>query len=391
MLSETPVKLWYMRRQKSEPPPSHANVMYATKIQFLEEALNLLFDSRAELHPFTVLILDKSLSSRLRHPLVRLAFEKCDVVAYSRFGFVAIWKATRKKRKSPRGLGFFPELNLLLAELRHKFFKINYLGLLRKLGLSRVTIIADLGDAGAVVQFSGLDANVVSITHGVGIVSQSKSEKGSRLDISLKQILEAFPSTDPLGGGNSLFLHKSQLLELPSFAKDNFQVFESKRLNEGYRNHIENHTDATRLKKLTSGKKFALLISRPSQSRLSGQINPMTQHKKTMMRELKSEILNSGMQAVIIPHPTERNRFWHRFDFFWAPGWKAADDVHYLSLIQKAEVIFTFGGSLVDDCHQLGKKAILYRTDLESDIFHTNGKSVFVNSNAQMREILDSM
>lgn len=178
---------------------------------------------------------------------------------------------------------------------------------------------------------------------------------------------------------------------MPAFAKENFQVFESKRLNKGYRNHIENHTDAARLKKLTSGKKFALLISRPSQSRLSGQINPMTQHKKTMMRELKSEIFNSGMQAVIIPHPTERNRFWHRFDFLWAPGWKVADDVHYLSLIQKAEVIFTFGGSLVDDCHQLGKKAILYRTDLESDIFRTNGKSVFVNSNAQMREILDSM
>lgn len=391
VLSKTPVKIKDVRRQKSESPPSQANVMYATKIQFLEEALNLLFDSRAELHPFTVLILHKSLSSRLRHPLVRLAFEKCDVVAYSRFGFVAIWKATRKKRKSPRSIGFFPELNLLLAELRHKFFKINHLGLLRKLGLSRVTIIADLGDAGDVIQFSALDANIVSITHGVGIVRKSKSEKGNSLEISLNQILDAFPSTDPPRLGKSLFLHKSQLLELPSFAKDNFQVFESKRLNYGYRNHIENHTDAARLKKLTSGKKFALLISRPSQSGLSGQINPMTQHKKTMMRELKSEILNSGMHAVILPHPTERNRFWHRFDFLWAPGWKVADDVHYLSLIQRAEVIFTFGGSLVDDCQQLGKKAILYRTDLESDLFHTNSKSVFVNSNTQMREILDSM
>lgn len=182
--------------------------MYATKIQFLEEALNLLFDSRAELHPFTVLILDKSLSSRLRHPLVRLAFEKCDVVAYSRFGFVAIWKATRKKRKFPRGLGFFPELNLLLAELRNKFFKTNYPGLLRKLGLSRVTIIADLGDAGDVIQFSGLDANIVLITHGVGVVRKSKSEKGSRLDKSLNQILEAFPNTDPPGWEQSLSAQK---------------------------------------------------------------------------------------------------------------------------------------------------------------------------------------
>ena len=390
MLSKTPTKLRNVGGQKRESPPSHANVIYATKIQMLEEALNLLFDSRAELHPFTVLILDKSLSSRLRHPLVRLAFEKCDVVIYSRFGFAAIWKATRKRRKSPRGLGFFPELNLLLTELRNIFFKINHPGLLRKLGLSHVTIIADLEDAGAVVQFSELDANIVSITHGVGIVRKSKSEKSNSLDLNLKQILKAFPSTGSPQGGNSLFLHKIQLLELPSFVENNFKVFESKRLNEGYRKHIEDHTNSARLKKLTSGNKFALLISRPSQSKLSEQYNPMTHHKKRMMLELKREILNSGMRAVILPHPTERNRFWHRFDFLWAPGWKVADDVHYLSLIQKAEVIFTFGGTLADDCHQLGKKAFLYRTDLETDIFHTNNKPVFVNSNTQIREILDS-
>lgn len=108
---------------------------------------------------------------------------------------------------------------------------------------------------------------------------------------------------------------------------------------------------------------FVLLISSPASNNPNQTHSPSPRIKRSMLQRLRQEIRAQGKIPVILPHPSERTRIWHRVDWLFAPGRKVIDDLHYFVLIERAQNVVAFGSQLAEDCWMLGKRAIEYRSD----------------------------
>lgn len=189
-----------------------------------------------------------------------------------------------------------------------------------------------------------------------------------------------------------MFLHPHLNQKLGVEDTNQIRTHEIQRLSTEWLNFVRESFKgfSEELAHLTSEKGFVLLISRPASTNKNQSHSPHPKIKKQMMKDLRKEIRSIGKVPVVLPHPTERNRFWHGINLLYAPGWQVIDKVHYLVLIEKAERIVTFGSQLVEDCWILENKAIEYRVDWVGDEsrFVAEGKSQFCGSRDDLARAL---
>lgn len=370
-----------------------ANLVIVDKINFLENVLNVHVDHESEFYSQTIVIFTHGglLSGNYFHPLVQMAFRRFDVFVFPFFGFMRVWrKQQNKSQKMPLAIGLFRNLNLLLCLTRGRVKEWDFANELRKLRLDEAKVIFDvLGQLNTSITDQVKVKQFVGLSHGIGF-----SSKG--IDIPTKNAVNlnlAQARCEDFGATKvELFLHGSLVRNLELASRSGLRIYETERLSTKWLNFVYSSFKGSLsyFRNLGSRSGFVLLISRPSSKNLTAGLNPHPKVKKMMMNDLREEIRSLGKIPVILPHPTERDRFWQRNNWLFAPRWQVIDNVHYLLLIQNAHTVVTFGSGLVDDCVRLNKKVIEYRVDWSGDesSFILEGKSQFCGSREQLARAL---
>ena len=367
------------------------NLIWASRLQFLESTMRVLHDYREDFEDKTIVCFTDPgiVSGNTAHPLLRLALSQCNLVLIPVFGNL---RRISKKTIENNVYRFFFEkvilIDLFFGKSRSRSPQIYVRQIQRKLGPDYVAILFEI--------LNPLDTKVFQPLKRRRYIGMSHTQGGFleyRLNSDRSTVVEKNVESirlDSLSGNIQFraYLHQPLLERLGLENSKDWNIKSVEAISPSYLESLAPIFPEPN--KILDGKKFAVLLSRPSSTQSSDIQCPPDAVKKKMMLDIRSSLKDLGMKPVFIAHPTEKNQISKRFDFVLAPGWKVISKIHYLVLISRAEMVFSFGTQIEEECWLLGKKSIVYRQDWSGSEsrFVRQGKSYFCKSAEDLQMLI---